>query len=81
MISLFSLINVGRVIPPNTGRYLVITKSYVNNNVDVNVLIQNFAFEHDFTKIDTLLFKPEWMDGSTNYCYRIYLLVYEFENI
>ena len=46
----------------------------------MNVGNQNFVFEHDFTRVENLLFKFEWMDGGTIYCYKIYLLIYKVEN-
>ena len=73
------LTSVGRVIPSNADRNSVITEFHLNNNANVNVVNQNFVFEHDFTKVENLLFKFEWM-GGTIYCYGIYLLVYKFEN-
>ena len=51
--------SVGRFIPPNTDRNSVITEFHFNNNANVNVVNQNFAFEHDLTKIENLLFRFE----------------------
>ena len=70
----------GQVIPLNANQNAVIIEIYVNNGANMNVVNQNFVLEHDFTKIGNPLFKFEWMDGGTIYCYKIYLLIYKFQN-
>ena len=68
--------SIGRVIPPNANGNAVITEFYLDNNTFVIVVNRSFVFEHDFIKIENLLFKPERINGGTIYFYGVYLLVY-----
>ena len=73
--------SIGRVIPPNTDRVAVTAKFYLDKGADINMVNQNFAFEYDFITVEILLFKLEWMDYGTIYCFGMYLLVYEMKII
>ena len=53
----YFLTYIGRVIPPNANRNAVITEFHLGQWCECECGTQNFAFEHDFTEIEILLFK------------------------
>ena len=71
------MIFLEKVIAEDREATLISTSTQFNNGVEVNVIDQRFALEHNLELVEAPLSSVKWMDDNTTFCYVVYLVHYE----
>ena len=56
---------------------LISTSIQFNNEIEVNVIDQRFALEHNLESVEAPLSSVKWINNNTIFCYIVYLIHYE----
>ena len=56
---------------------LISTSTQFDNEVEVNVIDQRFALEHNLELVKAPLSSVKWINNNTIFCYIVYLIHYE----
>ena len=71
------MIFLKKVIVEDREAILMSTSTQFNNEIEVNVIDQRFALEHNLELVEASLLSVKWINNNTIFYYIVYLIHYE----
>ena len=56
---------------------LISTSTQFDNEIEVNVIDQRFALEHNLESVEASLSSVKWINNNTTFYYVVYLVYYK----
>ena len=71
------MIFLEKVIIKDREAILISTLTQFNNEIEVNVINQRFALEHNLESVEASLSSVKWINNNTIFYYVVYLIHYK----